>query len=322
MARVHERVAAIQSSMNVVPKISILTPCLNGERYFKECLDSIHSQGYPDLEHIVADGGSNDGSLRLLKGYPQVKLISAPDRGIYGALNRGLALAGGDIIGILNCDDRYASEVFAAVADAFRDEQVMAVVGEAISFRDVQLDTPIAENRYSPAGTDPLHMATLGTPAINAWFFRAAVFARLGTFDSAFRIAGDREFLLRFALSDLRYRKLPRVTCCYRVNPESMTFAGNERIWHAVLREHHRMTAAYLRRANLDGHARELLRRARTRDALHGALYSARHGQVRELLFHAIAGSRHDLIWPMRFVMRAARILFASVRFRSAGAST
>ncbi len=308
--------------MSGVPKISVLTPCLNGERYFKECLDSIQSQLYSDLEHIVADGGSDDGSLRLLKSYPQVRVISAPDRGIYDALNKALALASGEIIGILNCDDRYAPHVFSAVADAFRDNQVMAVAGEAISFRGLRLDAPIAENRYSPAGVSPLYMATLGTPSINAWFFRAAAFVRLGPFDSEFRIAGDREFLLRFALTDMPYLELRRVVCCYRVHSESMTFAGHERIWHSVLREHHRMTSTYLRKANVGGHARELLKLARTRDALNGAIYSARHGQIRAFVFHAMAGWRHDFIWPMRFIMRAARTLSASIRFRGAGAST
>jgi glycosyltransferase involved in cell wall biosynthesis len=308
--------------MSASPRISILTPCLNGARYLKECVDSVQLQGYPDFEHIVADGGSDDGSLPLLARYPGIKTISAPDRGIYDALNRALALASGGIIGILNCDDRYATGIFAAVADAFRNDQVMAVAGEAISFREMLSDSPIPEEHYSPAGTDPMHMAILGTPAINAWFFRAAAFTRLGSFDADFRIAGDREFLLRFALGNMPYVELGRLVCCYRKHLASLTFAGNEPIWYSVLREHHRMTSMYLQRSDLDGRARELLKRARSRDSLQGAIYSGRRGEMREFFFHAAAGTRHDLLWPLRLARRAARELSVSVRLHGAGAST
>ena len=298
--------------MSASPRISILTPCRDGERYFRECLESIHGQSYANFEHIVADGGSRDGSTALLADYPRARFFSASDAGIYDALNKALPLVRGDIVGLLNCDDRYAPGTFDSVVDAFRDSQISAVVGDAISFREVQSGIPVADRCFSGAESDALVMASLGSPIINAWFFRASVFAKLGAFDTGLKFAGDREFLLRFALSRLPYRPLRRVVCCYRSHSQSMTFSGTDAIWRGVLNEHHRITATYLRREELDSRARTLLIRSRTRDALQGAVYSVQHGRLRECLSHAIAGTRYDIAWPARFALRAARVLSGS----------
>jgi len=273
-------------------------------------------QGYSNMEHIVADGGSTDGTLEILGRYSHLKILSSPDRGMYDALNRALAVAEGELIGILNSDDCYADDVFSTVNEAFRDESVMALAGEAVTFRDTVNDDQIAMERLAPTGIDLLFQSTLGNPSINAWFFRRSVFAKIGRFDATYRVAGDREFMLRFAFSGLRYAETKKLICRYRMHPESMTFGGNEEIWDTILREHNRMTDLYLCKPALSKRARELIKQARTRDTLLGAIHSARQYDLRRLVLHAMAGTRHDPVWPARFAKRAMHLLALKIGFR------
>ena len=100
------------------PTISIVTPCLNAAATISRTLDSVASQGYPGIEHIVVDGGSTDGTLELLAQFPDVKVISEPDEGLSDAVNKGIALASGELVGWLNADDWYLPEALAAIAEA------------------------------------------------------------------------------------------------------------------------------------------------------------------------------------------------------------
>ena len=101
------------------PRISIVTPCLNAATTIGRTLDSVRSQGYPDLQHLVIDGGSTDGTLALLAKHDDLVVVSERDEGLSDALNKGLALADGDIIGWLNADDLYRPGALDAVAAAF-----------------------------------------------------------------------------------------------------------------------------------------------------------------------------------------------------------
>lgn len=100
------------------PTISIVTPCLNAAATIGRTLESVASQGYPGIEHIVVDGGSTDGTLELLAESPEVKVVTEPDDGLSDAVNKGIALATGDLIGWLNADDWYLPGALAAVGDA------------------------------------------------------------------------------------------------------------------------------------------------------------------------------------------------------------
>ncbi|HOQ68999.1 MAG TPA: glycosyltransferase family 2 protein [Anaerolineaceae bacterium] len=100
-----------------LPTVSIVTPCYNAARFIRETIESVRGQPYPHLEHIVIDGGSTDGTLDILKAYPHLRWVSAPDRGQSHALNKGFAMARGELIGWLNADDTYAPGAVSTAVD-------------------------------------------------------------------------------------------------------------------------------------------------------------------------------------------------------------
>lgn len=291
------------------PKITVITPCLNSVRYVGEAIESVVEQRYPNVEHIVADGGSTDGTLELLSRYPHLKILPGPDGGVYGALNNALETAKGEIIGILNSDDCYARDALSTAGACFAEQGVMALAGDAVSFRGAADAAEAEVARFTGAGQDLLYHATLGNPSMNAWFFRAAVFAQIGVFDASYKVAGDREFMLRLACSGLRCKQISKLIYRYRIHPGSMTFGGNEAIWETVVSEHNRMTAGYLCQPALSTRARSLITRARTRETLRVALRAARNRRWRQLVFYAGAGMRYDAIWPLRFARHALTAL-------------
>ncbi len=111
------------------PRISILTPSFNQGSYIEENIQSVLKQNYPNFEHIIIDGGSTDGTVAILKKYPHLKWVSEKDRGQADALNKGLAMATGEIIGWINSDDYYENNIFREVAHEFDGNDVQWAVG-------------------------------------------------------------------------------------------------------------------------------------------------------------------------------------------------
>ena len=177
-------------------KISIVTPVFNDKRVTR-ALNSIVAQRHGhDLELIVVDGGSTDGTLDALEAYRSniSVLISEPDKGIYDGMNKGIRLATGDVIGILNADDHYHdTTVLSDVAEAFRDDDTDAVYGDL-----VYVDETGRVSRYWKAGAAMPRKWRLGwMPPHPTFFVRRRVYERHGLFDLDFPIAADYELMLR-----------------------------------------------------------------------------------------------------------------------------
>jgi glycosyltransferase involved in cell wall biosynthesis len=114
-------------------KLSIVTPCYNAIRYIANCVASVrHSCRGRDYEHIVVDGQSTDGTLEYLRTQPDIHLVSEADSGMYDALNKGIALASGDIIGHLNSDEQYSRPGLLSAWDALKDETVDAIMSPTV----------------------------------------------------------------------------------------------------------------------------------------------------------------------------------------------
>ena len=127
-------------------KISIVTVTFNSEKTLQDTLDSVLRQDYRNIEHIIIDGGSTDSTVDIIRAYASkttshsVKWVSEKDRGIYDAMNKGIAMATGEVIGILNSDDYFTSDdIVSKLARPFEDETLEAVYGDIHFIHDVHL---------------------------------------------------------------------------------------------------------------------------------------------------------------------------------------
>ncbi|MFT3807440.1 glycosyltransferase family 2 protein [Arenimonas sp.] len=209
-------------------RISILTATYRCEDTIADCLASIAQQTHPDIEHLVIDGGSPDGTLRILEQHRTriSQLISERDDGLYDALNKGLALCTGEVVGVLHADDLYAdARVLERIAHMFEDPSVMACYGDLLYVRRQDTDRVV---RYWRAGEFAKAKLRRGwMPPHPAFFARRSLYQRFGGFDTGFRIAADYESLLRMLTSlEGRVAYLPEVLVRMRLGGTSNRSLG------------------------------------------------------------------------------------------------
>src|SRR5215468_10441642 len=195
-------------------RFSIITPVLNRRDLLREAIESLNVQGKRNVEHIVVDGGSIDGTLEMLSEHPNIVLLQDRRRGLYDAINMGIEHASGDVIGLLNSDDTYASGALRAVERAFvLNPRADVVCGAAELFN---ADSILA--RYNAHGDLALdsHAALVGACIINARFFRRRVFERCGLFSLEFPLVADREFLVRTLIGGIVTTSVDAVVYRYR----------------------------------------------------------------------------------------------------------
>jgi glycosyltransferase len=179
-------------------QISVITAVKNRASTLGSCLRSVQAQTWGDVEHIVVDGGSTDGTLGVLAASRAhlAKLISESDRGVYDALNKGIRAASGDVVGFMHADDEFASgHALEQVARAFEDPRVEAVYGDLVY---VSRDDPSRIVRYWRAGRySRSQLANGWMPPHPTFYVRRDVYRRFGGFDTRYKIAADYENMLR-----------------------------------------------------------------------------------------------------------------------------
>lgn len=200
-------------------KISIVTVVYNGAATIATAVESVLAQDHPDVEYIVIDGGSKDATVEILKGYGDriAVLVSEPDRGIYDAMNKGLARATGEVVGILNADDYYTdSHVLSAVAGQLEAAGTDALIGDLVFVKPDRLDKVV---RYYGSDHFGLHKFERGDmPPHPTFFVKRAVYARLGNFDTQYRMCADYDLMLRFLyIARVSYTYLPKVMVTMRM---------------------------------------------------------------------------------------------------------
>jgi glycosyltransferase involved in cell wall biosynthesis len=193
-------------------KISIITAAYNSAATIADTLASISGQDHPDIEHIIVDGGSNDATLDIIDDFPHVaKLISGKDDGIYDAMNKGISVATGQVIGILNSDDVYTdTTVLSAVAAAFADPAVMTAYAD-LQYVDANDQHKILRNwRSGPFKRENFYFGWM--PPHPTFFVRREVYARAGAFNLGLRSAADYELMLRVLVKlEMTTRYIPRI---------------------------------------------------------------------------------------------------------------
>jgi glycosyltransferase involved in cell wall biosynthesis len=214
----------VKSEQRGLPLVSVVTPSLNQGAYIEDAIRSVLEQDYPHVEHIVVDGGSADGTLDVLRRYPTLRWISEPDHGQADAVNKGFALAHGEIFGWLNSDDLYLPGAIAAAVDVLLQTGSGLVHG---GWR--QIDEHGAVIGDVPVKPFDLrkqldHANAVAQPG--ALFTREA-FETVGGLDVSYRYAMDYELFLRIgARFDVCH--VDRLLAAYRYHPASKTVAESE----------------------------------------------------------------------------------------------
>lgn len=195
-------------------KISVITVCYNSSSTLADTIRSVLTQDCPEVEYVIVDGGSKDGTVDIIRGYEpdfggRLKWVSEPDKGLYDAMNKGLSLATGDVVGFLNSDDFFTSPgVLSQVRRAFLDNDIEAVHGD-VHFCDSR-DTARMTRYYSSKGFRP-GMLRLGfMPPHPSFYALRSLYHGPGCFDISFSMSADFELMLRlFLIRGLRSMYLP-----------------------------------------------------------------------------------------------------------------
>lgn len=195
-----------------LPRVSVITVCFNPGPVVLHAIESVQRQDYASIEHIVVDGGSTDGSAELIRSRLREGdvFVSEPDEGIYDAMNKGIRLATGDIIALLNADDRYAHEgVVSRFINVFLSQAVDCVIGDVAFFRGQPQNIV---RRYNSGAFRPSRIRWGLMPAHPALILRKATYDRLGLYRTDYRIAADYEFVARaFGKGQTSYVYVPEV---------------------------------------------------------------------------------------------------------------
>jgi glycosyltransferase involved in cell wall biosynthesis len=200
-------------------KVSVVTAVWNAKETIETAIDSIRSQCYQNIEHIVIDGGSTDGTCEVLERRRSELdvLVSEPDHGIYDALNKGVLRATGDVVGFLHADDIYAGpRSVQTIADAFTDPSIDAVYGDLLYVRRSDTSRVVRCWRAGPATPRSLKWGWM--PPHPTLYVRRHRLASVGLFDTRYRIAADYDMILKLmSASDFRACYIPEVLIRMRV---------------------------------------------------------------------------------------------------------
>jgi len=182
-------------------KISIITAVYNNEQTIRHCIESVLAQSHPSIEYIVVDGGSTDGTIEIIKSYGGKisHFISEPDNGLYDAINKGINLSCGEVIGILHSDDVYATNDIIKTVDEYMTRYgVDSCYGDLLYVRKDSIDKIIRYWKSCPYREDLFQKGWM--PPHPTFFVTKAIYEAYGVFNSNFRISADYELMLRLLL--------------------------------------------------------------------------------------------------------------------------
>lgn len=184
-------------------KISVVVVVLNGHTLIRDCLESILSQEYEDFEIVVVDGESCDGTMEILESYGASisKLHSGKDGGLYFAMNKGIELSSGAVVGILGCDDRLAPGALRAISEVFASDPEVEVVYGEMRYLD--------RNTNSNLRTEIKDIDKVMIPH-PATFVKRTLYQDFGMFNTKFRVAADYDLIFRFVRGNVKFGKLDR----------------------------------------------------------------------------------------------------------------
>lgn len=178
-------------------KVSLITVCYNSVKTIGHTIETVLSQDYGNIEYVIKDGGSSDGTLELLSKFgDKIKVVSKPDKGIYDAMNQGLELVTGDVIGIINSDDFFPdNKVISRVVAEFEKSNAGAVYGD-LEYVEAE-DTSKITRKWQAKAYDKSKFLKGWMPPHPTFFLRKEFYEKFGLFKPEFKSAGDYELMLR-----------------------------------------------------------------------------------------------------------------------------
>lgn len=214
-------------------KVSIITSCFNREATIGQAIESVLAQDYPDIEYIVVDGASRDNSLQVINRYKDriSLIISEPDKGMYEAINKGIRMATGDIIGLLHSDDfLFGSHIISDIVKKFSETRAELVYGDGLFVDFNRTDRPVRDwisGRYHKwkvrCGWLPLH------PTV---YIKRQVMDKWGLYNESYKIAADTDLLVRYLYkADLHVEYLDRYVVRMRMGGLSTDSARRRQMW-------------------------------------------------------------------------------------------
>lgn len=180
-------------------KVTIITVTYNSAKYLEDCINSVINQQYADIEHIIVDGGSTDGTIDIIKKYKDhiAQWVSEKDDGMYDAINKGMRMATGDIIGTLNSDDTLSSpSVIDEIVKAFIEQKVDSVYGDLVYIDPENTQKIIRVWKGVPYKRSRYKMGWM--PAHPTFYFRRKLLDQLGGYETHYYTASDYEFMARY----------------------------------------------------------------------------------------------------------------------------
>lgn len=227
-------------------RISVITATYNSAATIHDTLESMLRQTYKEIEYLIVDGASTDETMQIVRSYEplfegKMRIVSEPDFGIYDAMNKGIARATGDVVGLLNSDDFYTTDdVLERVAQAAEEPDLDAVYGDVHYVDASNLMRPV--RYYSSANFTPERMRMGFMPAHPSFYCKRDCYKDFGTFDTSYKVAADFEHLLRLIyVHRISTRYLPFDFVTMRMGGASSSGFASHR---CIMADHHRALKA------------------------------------------------------------------------------
>jgi glycosyltransferase involved in cell wall biosynthesis len=199
--------------------VSIVTPSYNQSRFIEETILSVKNQDYPNIEHIIVDGGSTDGTIGILKKYPHLSWVSEPDKGQADALNKGFRMAKGEVVAWLNSDDTYLQDTVKSICLQFAHSDVEMVFGDCNQINHNGRVIGVIKG-YSFDLTHLIPRNCIPQPTV---FFKRELIRRVGSLDTRYHHAFDYDYWIRIGLSGCKIEYLPKTLANFRIHKDSKT---------------------------------------------------------------------------------------------------
>ena len=226
-------------SDSTFPLVSIVTPSYGQARFLENTIRSVFDQDYPNIEYIIVDGGSTDGSVEIIRRFADrlAWWVSEKDRGQTDAINKGFARAKGDILAWLNSDDTYAPHAVTEAVEFLRAHPEVGLVYGDANFIDengsVLCRFPAAQTDYRRLRQGYVHIPQ------QASFWRADLWRKVGPLDPSFYFAMDYDLWVRLSkLAPVQY--VPRLWANFRLHAQGKTITADDRCWPEMLKVHYR----------------------------------------------------------------------------------